>query len=86
MIWYLEEADPKHPDYERHGGPYDRGDADCYYGRLETPHYYKGATGFSERVEIPEDQKESNVYKAYMQGYMDRYKSGEFKDWGTNDE
>ena len=28
----------------RHGGPYDRGSADAYYGRPYNPHYYSGAT------------------------------------------
>lgn len=86
MIWYLEEADPKHPDYERHGGPYDRGGADSYYGRLETPHYYRGATGSSERVDIPDSQKDSNTYKAYMAGYNQNEKNQFFKDWGYNGE
>jgi hypothetical protein len=35
---------------KRHGGPYDRGSADRYYGRRQNPHYYKGATGSSELV------------------------------------
>lgn len=34
----------------RHGGPYDRGGADSYYGRRPNPHYYVGATYSSEEV------------------------------------
>jgi hypothetical protein len=36
---------------ERHGGPYDRGSADRYYGRSFKPHYYVQATGSSPLVE-----------------------------------
>ena len=36
---------------ERHGSPYDRGTADAYYHRPKRPHYYKGATYSSERIE-----------------------------------
>ena len=36
---------------ERHGSPYDRGSADAYYHRPKRPHYYKGATYSSERIE-----------------------------------
>jgi hypothetical protein len=36
---------------DRHGGPYDRGMADKWYGREFDPHYYVGATYSSARVE-----------------------------------
>lgn len=36
--------------YTRHGGPFDRGSADYYYGRDFDPHYYIGDTGNSSRV------------------------------------
>lgn len=36
----------------RHGGPYDRGSADYYYGRPFNPHYFKGATYASEEIKI----------------------------------
>ena len=29
---------------KRHGGPFDRGGADSYYGRGRNPHYFVGAT------------------------------------------
>jgi len=64
---------------KRHGGPYDRGSADSYYGRLETPHYYVGGTGHSERIEITD--KDSVEYKEYMLGYNDNERAGNFKKW-----
>lgn len=51
----------------RHGGPYDRGSADYYYWRECKPHYYKGATGSSERVE--EEDMTPEEIKAYLEGY-----------------
>lgn len=52
----------------RHGGPQDRGSADAYYGRPFSPHYYKGASYSSERVEksdmTPEEIAE------YRYGYI----------------
>jgi hypothetical protein len=34
----------------RHGGAYDRGSADAYYGRPFRPHYFTGATHNSPEV------------------------------------
>jgi len=61
----------------RHGGPYDRGAADSYYGRRPRPHYYKAGTGMSERVEDI-TQLEADAYWA---GYDDNEKDGNFKEW-----
>ena len=52
-------------NYSRHGGPYDRGDADKYYGRPYNPHYYLGDTYSTPMVSeknMTEDQ--INAYKA----------------------
>lgn len=65
---------------ERHGGPYDRGSADSYYGRGMNPHYYVGDTYNSRRIELNEMTKEE--IEAYRKGYEDNEDSGEFKDWG----
>ena len=51
----------------RHGGPYDRGTADAYYGREFNPHYYVGGTYTSLRVELAEMTVEEIV--AYSAGY-----------------
>ena len=65
---------------KRHGGPYDRGHADKYYGRGPSPHYYVGATYSSERVD------RSNMTEAEIEAYMFGYNSCEDeKDWGDRD-
>jgi hypothetical protein len=61
----------------RHGGPYDRGGADSYYGREYQPHYYRGGTGTSERVEALTAEE----LEAYNAGYEDNEKSGDKKNW-----
>jgi hypothetical protein len=65
---------------KRHGGAYDRGGADAYYRRNFQPHYFKGDTYSSERIELLDPSTED--YKAYVRGYMDALEAGDFKDWG----
>jgi hypothetical protein len=61
-----------------HGGCYDRGSADSYYRRPARPHKYPMGTYNGEPVtELTADE-----VTAYMQGYMDNERSGDFKDWG----
>ena len=36
---------------QRHGGPYDRGGADAYYGRPYAPHFFRGASYSTPRYE-----------------------------------
>jgi hypothetical protein len=64
---------------ERHGGPFDRGSADSYYGRGLNPHYYKGATYQSDRVEMADMTAEE--IEAYYAGYDDNEESGNKKEW-----
>jgi len=64
----------------RHGGAYDRGSADSYYGRGFNPHYYVGATYSSDRVELADMTPEEIV--AYTKGYNENEDAGNFKDWG----
>ena len=52
---------------ERHGGPYDRGSADAWYGRAYNPHYFVGATHTSEIVELKDMTPDEIV--AYTAGY-----------------
>lgn len=52
---------------KRHGGPYDRGSADAYYGRGCNPHYYVGRSYTSVRLEQV-DMSESEVLE-YIDGY-----------------
>lgn len=66
-------------DYDcdmRHGGPYDRGSADAYYGRDINPHYFIGATYSTEKVER-KDMTLTEV-EEYILGYTEE--TGR-KDW-----
>jgi len=54
---------------QRHGGPYDRGSADKWYGREYDPHYFVGATYDSEKVELKDMTIEQIV--AYTVGYRE---------------
>lgn len=67
-------------DYKyRHGGPYDRGSADSYYGRRVDPHYWTEGTGRGAKIPLKEGDE---GYDEYMQGYRDNSEAGNFKDWG----
>ena len=62
---------------QRHGGCFDRGSADSYYGRMIDPHYYKGGTSTSERVtDLTDDERD-----AYMAGYEWNELYGDKKSW-----
>ena len=65
---------------QRHGGPYDRGAADSYYRRGSNPHYYKGGSYSSEKVE--KEQMTPEEIEAYLAGYSDNDAEGNYKDWG----
>lgn len=64
---------------ERHGGPFDRGSADSYYGRGFQPHYYVGATYSTKRVEHFDMSPEE--IEAYTAGWDYNEKCGDKKDW-----
>lgn len=64
----------------RHGGPFDRGSADSYYGRGFNPHYYVGATYSTAKVELADMTAEDII--AYTAGYNRNEEDGNFKDWG----
>lgn len=57
---------------ERHGGPFDRGDADAFYGRPYNPHYYVGATYDSTRLD------ECDMSPIEIEAYKAGYESAEF--------
>ena len=67
----------------RHGGAFDRGRADFYYGRGYRAHFYVGATGTSAQV-IPAPG--SQEAKEYALGWAAGEDWGEKKDWGFRDE
>ncbi len=64
---------------ERHGGPYDRGAADSYYGRGCVPHYFLGDTHSTPKV--TEDQMTKEEIEAYLAGYDDNAEIGNYKQW-----
>jgi hypothetical protein len=65
---------------DRHGGPFDRGSADCYYGRRYQPHYFKGGTYQTEQVH--EHQMTEEDLAAYRAGWDWNAEQGDYKDWG----
>ena len=64
---------------QRHGGPFDRGAADSYYGRGYNPHCYEGATKMSPRIERDSMTKEDS--QAYTAGYKFNEQFGDKKLW-----
>jgi len=62
---------------QRHGGCFDRGSADSYYGRPRDPHFYTGGTGTSERVT---DLTPTEI-QAYLAGYQWNEQFGDKKSW-----
>lgn len=67
-------------DKMRHGGPFDRGSADCYYGRPFDPHFYVNGTGSSERVKINKDDM-PQAYQEYLEGFEHQESTGVTKQW-----
>jgi|TARA_R110002012_G_scaffold317537_1_gene534236 hypothetical protein len=65
--------------YTRHGGAFDRGSADYYYGRDFNPHYFIGDTGNSPRVN--ESSMTPEEVEAYKAGWDDAEAHGDRKDY-----
>lgn len=63
----------------RHGGPFDRGSADNYYGRAFEPHYFLGDSYASEK--ITRGQMTQDQLEAYWAGWEYNAKLGDRKDW-----
>jgi hypothetical protein len=70
---------PGRTEYKRHGGAYDRGSADYYYGRPRKPHYYIGGTNNSPSV--TEQNMTEDEVKAYNHGYDDAELDGDQKNY-----
>ena len=62
-----------------HGGPYDRGSADSYYGRGKDPHYYPQGTYNGKRVEAKDMTVEE--IDEYHRVYDENESDGTFKQW-----
>ena len=65
--------------FTRHGGAYDRGGADSYYGREREPHYF--TDGSYQSTKIEEVDMSAEEIAAYNQGYDDNEASGSKKDY-----
>lgn len=63
-----------------HGGPFDRGSADSYYGRAPVPHFWLNGTGLGTKVE--RDSMSKDQIDAYYAGYEYNEMLGDRKDWG----
>lgn len=63
----------------RHGGPYDRGGADFYYGRGYDPHYFTGGAYSSPRVR--RDDMTNEDLAAYSAGYEAAEAAGDTKEY-----
>jgi hypothetical protein len=64
-------------DRERHGGLFDRGSADSYYGRPRDPHWYPGGSYQGQKVtELNEIE-----IQAYNAGYDYNERYGDKKSW-----
>ena len=64
---------------QRHGGPYDRGAADSWYGREYNPHYFVGDSYNSPRIEL--SQMTTQEIVAYTVGYANNEADGTKKDY-----
>lgn len=60
-----------------HGGCFDRGSADSYYGRPRDPHKYPMGTGHGDKVT---DLTEAEL-EAYHAGYDYNEEYGDKKSW-----
>ena len=63
-----------------HGSPFDRGTADSWYDRPQSPHYWPDGTMHGDKI-VPPKMKPSEV-DAYLAGYEYNEQSGGKKDWG----
>lgn len=64
---------------QRHGGPFDRGQADSYYGRDYNPHYFVGDTYNSPKIEL--SQMTAAEITAYTAGFTENEKANNHKEW-----
>lgn len=65
---------------ERHGGPFDRGTCDSYYGRGYNPHYFVGDSYNSPCVEMA--QMTAREIVEYTMGFKENEQARNFKDHG----
>lgn len=62
-----------------HGGAFDRGSADSYYGRPRDPHMWPSGTYKGQRVD--KEQMTPVEIQAYLAGYQWNEQFGDKKCW-----
>ena len=65
-----------------HGSPFDRGTADSWYDRPQSPHYWPDGTMHGDKI-VPPKMKPSEV-ESYLAGYEYNEQSGGKKDYGRD--
>jgi hypothetical protein len=67
------------PQFNRkqHGGLFDRGRADSYYGRARDPHYWPEGTGHGTMI----DELTQSEIQEYLAGYDYNEQYGDRKNW-----
>ena len=70
-------------NFYKHGGPFDRGSADSYYGRPKDPHYYPNGTYNEPKIE--QNAMTQAQIDAYHRGFEENEADGNFKDYGYGD-
>ena len=64
-------------DRERHGGLWDRGSADSYYGRWKEPHWWPEGTGQGQQI----TNLNAAEIEEYLAGYDYTEQYGDKKSW-----
>ena len=64
-------------DRKLHGGLFDRGSADSYYGRPRDPHWYPEGTGHGQ----PVTELNETEIQEYLAGYDYNERHGDKKSW-----
>lgn len=65
---------------QKHGSPYDRGNADSYYRRAPDPHWWP--QGSYKGFRVDESAMSTKEIEAYNAGYDENEKDGNYKDYG----
>mgnify|MGYP001585434966 FL=1 len=65
---------------QKHGSPFDRGNADSYYRRAPDPHWWPQGSYKGSRVD--ESDMTPSEIEAYNAGYDENEKDGNYKDYG----
>ena len=64
---------------QEHGGAFDRGSADSYYGRPRDPHMWPEGT--YKGTKVTQDQMTPQEVQAYLAGYQWNEQFGDKKCW-----